>query len=143
MISEVEGENSYLKRLLTFTRSTVLSMQLPKKLTNNSNYNNNAPPELDHSQDRIQDDLKLSSFPTHLNILPVIQLAHTLMLSITVLADLTTQYTLRITAPIKEKPKPPLTILLTLAQILFLACQLDRLKKLLLSSTPSNRNSII
>src|SRR3954447_16494704 len=105
MISEVEGENPHLKRLLTFTRSTVLSMQLPKKLTNNSNYNNDAPPELDHSQDCAQDGLKLSLFPTHLNILLGIQLVHMLTLSTTVLTDLTIQYTLQITASIKEKPK--------------------------------------
>src|SRR3954451_23285054 len=120
MISEVEGENSHLKHLLTFTRSTVLSMQLPKKLTNNSNYNNDKPPELDHSQDRAQDSLKLSLLQTHLNILPVMQLAHMLTLSTTVLTDFTIQYTLRITTLIKEKPKPPLIllILLTLTNII-------------------------
>src|SRR4051812_10062089 len=80
MISEVEGENSHLKHLLTFTKNTVSSTQLPKKLTNNSNYNNNTPPKLDHSQDRAQDGLKLNLLQTHLNILLVMQLAHMLTL---------------------------------------------------------------
>ena len=50
-IYKVKGESSHLKHSLTYTRNMVSSMQLLKKLTNRSNFNNNITSRIIHALD--------------------------------------------------------------------------------------------